>query len=282
VTRSSAGASAQIRLLHLSTGEVITVRPSEQSIQFLPRRTAAVLAGVEGLRRRRLPASPGRARDYCAFGRGAWPSAATRTAPAWRRRPRHRCGATPPRPRGRRPGGRRLGRFATRAARRRFDAWFDAALDHIRGNAVADRVFYTASAVGDMSMLWHIIGAARAAIDPDRLGDAARLSATLGVESLLVNQGVKRLFKRGRPVFDGTRPHRLRTPSTTSFPSGHASAAFCAAVILSGRIPATPPSGTASPPPSPSAGPTSTSTTPPTWWAAPSSVRPRLARALVS
>jgi membrane-associated phospholipid phosphatase len=119
----------------------------------------------------------------------------------------------------------------------RFDAWFDAALDHLRGNPVADRVFYTASALGDMSMLWHLIGAGRAAIDPDRLGEAVRLSATLGVESLLVNQGVKRLFKRGRPVFEGTRPHRLRTPSTTSFPSGHASAAFCAAAILSGRDP---------------------------------------------
>jgi undecaprenyl-diphosphatase len=86
-----------------------------------------------------------------------------------------------------------------------------------------------------MSMLWHIVGATRAAVDPGRLGQAARLSAALGVESILVNQGVKRLFKRGRPVFEGTRPHRLRTPSTTSFPSGHASAAFFAAAILSGQ-----------------------------------------------
>ena len=118
-----------------------------------------------------------------------------------------------------------------------FDEWFDHALDHIRGNPVADRVFYLASAVGDMSMLWHIVGATRAAVDPARLGQAVRLSAALGVESILVNQGVKRLFKRGRPVFDGTRPHRLRTPSTTSFPSGHASAAFFAAAILSSQDP---------------------------------------------
>ncbi len=116
-----------------------------------------------------------------------------------------------------------------------FDEWFDHALDRLRGNAVADRVFYTASALGDMSMIWHIVGATRAALDPSRLADGVRLSASLGAESLLVNQGVKRLFKRGRPVFEGTRPHRLRTPSTTSFPSGHASAAFCAAVILSGQ-----------------------------------------------
>jgi undecaprenyl-diphosphatase len=118
-----------------------------------------------------------------------------------------------------------------------FDEWFDHTLDHLRGNAVADRVFYLASAVGDMSMVWHIAGATRAALDPSRLADAVRLSATLGAESLLVNQGVKRLFKRGRPAFEGTRPHRLRTPSTTSFPSGHASAAFCAAVVLSGQDP---------------------------------------------
>jgi membrane-associated phospholipid phosphatase len=124
------------------------------------------------------------------------------------------------------------------AAAARFDQWFDHALDHLRGNPVADRVFYLASGVGDMSMLWHLIGAGRAALDPSRLPDAARLSVTLGVESVLVNQGVKRLFKRGRPVFEGTRPHRLRTPSTTSFPSGHASAAFCAATILSGEDPA--------------------------------------------
>jgi putative RecB family exonuclease len=38
---------AQIRLMYLSTGEVITFRPSEQSIQFLPRRTAAVWHAVE-------------------------------------------------------------------------------------------------------------------------------------------------------------------------------------------------------------------------------------------
>ncbi len=120
----------------------------------------------------------------------------------------------------------------------RFDEWFDHVLDHARGNPVADRLFYAASGVGDWSMIWHLVGAGRAALDPAKLPSAARLSAILGAESVLVNQGVKRLFKRGRPVFEGTRPHRLRTPSTTSFPSGHASAAFCAAAILSGEDPA--------------------------------------------
>jgi len=38
---------AQIRLMYLSTGELIVARPSEQSVQFLPKRTAAVWQAVE-------------------------------------------------------------------------------------------------------------------------------------------------------------------------------------------------------------------------------------------
>jgi undecaprenyl-diphosphatase len=64
-----------------------------------------------------------------------------------------------------------------------------------------------------------------------------RLAAALGVESLLVNQGLKRVFRRVRPVFEGERPHRLRRPSTTSFPSGHASSAVVAASLLSDALP---------------------------------------------
>jgi undecaprenyl-diphosphatase len=62
-----------------------------------------------------------------------------------------------------------------------------------------------------------------------------RASTILGVESLLVNGGVKSLFRRHRPVWeeDRPRPHRIRTPRTSSFPSGHASSAFTAAGILS-------------------------------------------------
>jgi undecaprenyl-diphosphatase len=132
---------------------------------------------------------------------------------------------------GRAAGGAEGSAFAALVVQ--FDEWFDRALDVVRGHPVPDRIFYAASDLGDWSALWHAISAGRAAAHPDRLGESVRLSATLGLESLLVNQGVKRLFKRHRPAFEGTRPHRLRTPSTTSFPSGHASAAFCAAALLS-------------------------------------------------
>ncbi len=109
------------------------------------------------------------------------------------------------------------------------DAWFD----HLRGNPVADRVFYTASALADHSLLWHLLGAFRAAGDPERgRADALRLSVALGVESALVNGLVKSLFRRERPVHEGERPLNLRTPRTSSFPSGHASSAVMAAILL--------------------------------------------------
>jgi undecaprenyl-diphosphatase len=48
-----------------------------------------------------------------------------------------------------------------------------------------------------------------------------------------VNQGVKRLFRRGRPTESGDERFDVRKPSTSSFPSGHASSAFFAATLLS-------------------------------------------------
>jgi undecaprenyl-diphosphatase len=58
------------------------------------------------------------------------------------------------------------------------------------------------------------------------------MSALIGAESLIVNQGVKRLFRRTRPTESGDPRFIIRRPSTTSFPSGHASSAFFAAAIL--------------------------------------------------
>ncbi|HCB34797.1 MAG TPA: hypothetical protein DEP69_06580 [Acidimicrobiaceae bacterium] len=59
----------------------------------------------------------------------------------------------------------------------------------------------------------------------------------MALESLIVNQGIKRLFGRARPgaASANDTPHQLRQPITSSFPSGHASAAFCAAAVLSHR-----------------------------------------------
>ncbi len=116
---------------------------------------------------------------------------------------------------------------------RSFDARADTALEHLRSKPVANRTFYAASALGDHSLLWHTIGAVRALGGDRQVAEALRLSAVLGVESLLVNVGVKSLFQRTRPIVTAVRPLALRRPVTSSFPSGHATSAFCAAVLLS-------------------------------------------------
>jgi membrane-associated phospholipid phosphatase len=116
---------------------------------------------------------------------------------------------------------------------RGFDDAVDRAFDRVRGHKVVDRGFYEASELGDFSLLWHLIGATQALRADDPLTYLARASGILGLESVIVNQGIKRLFDRERPVHDGDRPHHLRRPLTSSFPSGHASAAFTAAVVLS-------------------------------------------------
>lgn len=114
-----------------------------------------------------------------------------------------------------------------------FDDVVDRAFDRLRGRPTVDRLFYEASELGNFSLIWHLVGATQALRAADPVVDLVRTSSILGVESALVNQGIKRIFRRERPVHEHDRPHRLRTPLTSSFPSGHASAAFTAAVVLS-------------------------------------------------
>jgi undecaprenyl-diphosphatase len=116
----------------------------------------------------------------------------------------------------------------------RFDAavddWFEARL---RGRPAADRLMYTASALGDHGLIWLGLAAVQAL----RRGgfwqrSMLRAAAGLGAESAIVNGPVKWLFRRTRPIHEGDRPLHLRMPRTSSFPSGHATAAFFGAALL--------------------------------------------------
>ena len=115
------------------------------------------------------------------------------------------------------------------------DEAVDRAWDRLRGNPTLDRVFYTASELGDFSLIWHLLGAARGVTSRRGTREATRLALALGAESALVNGAIKSAFRRERPVHAEERPHGLRQPLTSSFPSGHASAAFMAATLLSER-----------------------------------------------
>ena len=113
-----------------------------------------------------------------------------------------------------------------------FDAWADAAFDRIRGRRSADRVFYGASALADHSIVWLILGALRGLRSEHEWTAAVRVGAGVFVESALVNVGIKSLFRRTRPPWEVERPFPIRRPRTSSFPSGHATAAFTAAGLL--------------------------------------------------
>jgi undecaprenyl-diphosphatase len=113
-----------------------------------------------------------------------------------------------------------------------FDDAVDRRFDEVRGHKLVDRVMYTASELGDFGLIWHLVGTAQALRPGRKEMSAVRVSTLLGVESVLVNGVIKSFFRRKRPVVEVIRPHYLRTPRSTSFPSGHASSAFTAAGLL--------------------------------------------------
>lgn len=122
-----------------------------------------------------------------------------------------------------------------------FDRWVEARLGSLRGNQLVDRVAYGLSEAANHSVLWHGINsldavASLAAGDRPRAWRALRRSAVLGVEQALVNGPLKSGFGRSRPLPLDAHPHALRSPITSSFPSGHATAGACAAVLGSADL----------------------------------------------
>jgi undecaprenyl-diphosphatase len=117
----------------------------------------------------------------------------------------------------------------------RLDAAADVATDRLRSPAL-DRVAYGLSSVADHSLLWHAAGVARALARGGDLAGATRFALAMAAESAVTNGVVKSLFGRLRPLpFERVEfRYGLHRPVTSSFPSGHATAAFCAARLLGG------------------------------------------------
>ena len=125
-----------------------------------------------------------------------------------------------------------MSEFVTRVDRidERLDGWFEP----LRNARLLVYLFNTASAVGDFGAFWHIVGVVGALTGALSWTQAVVLASLMGAESLFLNQGVKRLFRRERPTPAGDDRFTVRRPLTSSFPSGHASSAFFASVVLSG------------------------------------------------
>ena len=114
-----------------------------------------------------------------------------------------------------------------------FDKKVDRAFDGLRGQAAVDRVFYAASELGDYSLLWAMLGCLRGLRSERDWKAALRMGGGLAAESFLVNAVIKSFFQRTRPPSEVHRPLNVRRPRTSSFPSGHATSAFVAAILLS-------------------------------------------------
>jgi len=118
-----------------------------------------------------------------------------------------------------------------------FVARFDEAADdffesRLRGRRPADLLMYLASAAGEHSFVWLALAGLQGARSGRGWKSLARAALALGAESALVNGLVKLAFRRSRPELVPRPPLPLRRPRTSSFPSGHASAAFFAAALL--------------------------------------------------
>jgi undecaprenyl-diphosphatase len=114
-----------------------------------------------------------------------------------------------------------------------FDRRVDALLEPVREDRTARTVFTWASHAGDFSLIWHVASIGRGIVKrrPDQV---VAFAVALGVESLVVNQGIKRVFRRTRPTVEGDPRSPVRRPRTSSFPSGHASSGAFAATVLTG------------------------------------------------
>ncbi len=106
-----------------------------------------------------------------------------------------------------------------------------------------DAVFFRLSHSADHSLIWFVLGVIRFVILRDER-DFARFIIVMAVESGLTNGPIKYIFRRSRPhEREGTYkkgeklPYGLRMPITSSFPSGHAVSAMCAACMLSSGYP---------------------------------------------
>ncbi|HWE67445.1 MAG TPA: phosphatase PAP2 family protein [Acidimicrobiales bacterium] len=111
-----------------------------------------------------------------------------------------------------------------------FDAAVDAAFAPLRGRPRVDRAAALVSNLADYGFVWVVLATWKGRRRGPGRRRAVLALGTAGVSSLLVSRAAKAAVERQRPEEHLTA--RVRTPTSSSFPSGHTLAAFCTAVVL--------------------------------------------------
>lgn len=113
------------------------------------------------------------------------------------------------------------------------DARADAASSRLRGHPAADRLAGALSVASDYGAVWVLLAAVKARRPGPRRRRAVAALGLAGTVSYGVNRAVKRAVGRQRPGGAGAVGSLpVRAPTSSSFPSGHTLAAFCASVSL--------------------------------------------------
>ncbi len=113
------------------------------------------------------------------------------------------------------------------------DGWFEP----LRGTPALDGAAKVITGLGDRGLMWVATTLWRVRRTGPERARAVRALAIAGAESATVNTAIKTFVGRARPdqsglrVIEGGVP--VREPTTSSFPSGHTLAAFCAATVMS-------------------------------------------------
>ena len=116
------------------------------------------------------------------------------------------------------------------------DARIDAAFAPFRGTRAADWAAAVLSNLADYGFIWVVVAAVKARRPGATRRRAMTALTVAGVGSFTVNAAVKAVVRRRRPETgprqDSDAPLLVRSPRSSSFPSGHTLAAFCTAVVL--------------------------------------------------
>ncbi len=112
-----------------------------------------------------------------------------------------------------------------------FDATVDEAFDRLRGTPQVDRAAAMVSNLADYGLVWVIVALWKCRRRGPTRRRAVMALGVAGFSSLGISRVIKSTVDRQRPEehLDAT----VRTPTSSSFPSGHTLAAFCTAMVLS-------------------------------------------------